>query len=70
MHLIRTLLAAGLTTATIARLLPCVELICGQATPCSDLLTELRTERDRLHHQQQALTHSTQVLDQVIAATR
>ncbi|MGI8722827.1 MAG: MerR family transcriptional regulator [Geodermatophilaceae bacterium] len=55
-RVIRTLLQAGLTTATIGRLLPCIELIGGQATPCSDLLTELHHERRRLDQQRQALT--------------
>jgi len=69
-HVIRTLLQAGLTTATIGRLLPCIELIGGQATPCSDLLTELHHERQHLDQQRQALTRSTGILDTVIAAAR
>src|SRR5680860_401426 len=32
---IRTLLQAGLSTHTIAQLLPCVKLAGGQAVPCS-----------------------------------
>ena len=69
-RVIRTLLQAGLTTATIGRLLPCIKLIGGQATPCSDLLTELHHERWRLDQQRQALARSTGILDTVIAAAR
>jgi len=69
-RVIRTLLQAGLPTVTIGRLLPCIELIGGQATPCSDLLTELHHERQRLDQQRQALTRSIGILDTVTAAAR
>ena len=65
---IRTLLDAGLTTRTIAQLLPCVRLIGGQAVPCSDLLADLHHERRRIEDHIAALTTSQRILDTVIAA--
>ena len=57
---IRTLLQAGLSTHTIAQLLPCVKLAGGQAVPCSDLLDD----------QIASLTVSQHILDGVIAAAK
>lgn len=65
---IRTLLDAGLTTRTIAQLLPCVKLVGGQAVPCSDLLADLHHERRRIDGQIASLTTSQRILDTVIAA--
>lgn len=65
---IRTLLAAGLSTPTIAQLLPCVRLIGGRAVPCSDLLGDLHAERARIDAQIGSLASSQQILDDVIAA--
>lgn len=65
---IRTLLDAGLTTRTIAQLLPCVELIGGQAVPCTDLLADLHHERRRIDDQIASLTTSQRILDTVIDA--
>lgn len=65
---IRTLLDAGLTTRTIAQLLPCVRLIGGQAVPCSDLLADLHHERRRIEDQITSLTTSQRILDTVIDA--
>lgn len=65
---IRVLLAAGLSTSTIAQLLPCVRLIGGRAVPCSDLLGQLHAERQRIDAQIRSLTGSQQILDDVIGA--
>lgn len=65
---IRTLLAAGLSTTTIAALLPCIHLIGGRAVPCSDLLGDLHAEGRRIDTQIRSLTTSKQILGDVIAA--
>lgn len=65
---IRTLLGAGLTTRSIAQLLPCVKLVGGQAVPCSDLLADLHHERRRIEDQICSLTASQRILDTVIDA--
>ncbi|WP_446666588.1 MerR family transcriptional regulator [Flexivirga sp. B27] len=66
--IIRTLIAAGINTATIERLLPCVALVGGRATPCADLRTELEVERDRLEQCRAQLDTSLDILSGVIAA--
>ncbi|WP_083734873.1 MerR family transcriptional regulator [Actinomadura sp. CNU-125] len=46
---IRTLLAAGLSTSTIARVLPCVRDDGPRLVPtCTELMAELRRERERI----------------------
>ncbi|MER0243129.1 MerR family transcriptional regulator [Streptomyces sp. HSW2009] len=66
---IRTLLAAGLTTTVIARLLPSVCERDGVLRPCTpELADELRRERDRIDSQVAELLASRTLLNQVIAA--
>ncbi|WP_018545797.1 MerR family transcriptional regulator [Streptomyces sp. LaPpAH-108] len=67
---VRTLLTAGLTTETIARVLPCLrEQDDRRLVPiCSDLVTELRTERERITRAIQELQASRGMLDAVIEA--
>jgi DNA-binding transcriptional MerR regulator len=67
---IRTLLAAGLSTATIAELLPCmVASGHGLALACHELLPGLHKERDRLTQALDELTAAREVLDSIITAT-
>ncbi|MCC3327600.1 MerR family transcriptional regulator [Nocardia abscessus] len=65
---IQELLAAGLTSKRIARLLPCMRDADGgpneYATPA--LVTELRTERERITRTIADLLRSREVLDEVI----
>ncbi|POX55863.1 MerR family transcriptional regulator [Streptomyces sp. Ru71] len=66
---IRTLLAAGLPTATIAQVLPCVRDDGANLAPvCSDLVAELRRERERITHAIKNLQTTRDLLDAVIAA--
>ncbi|WP_043624765.1 MerR family transcriptional regulator [Nonomuraea candida] len=68
-HRIRCLLAAGLSTSTIAILLPCVEARAGRLAPtCPEALGRLRAERDRIDQAMHALNESRRALNQVIAA--
>ena len=67
-HHVRTLLAAGLSTTTIAELLPCM----GADGPrliasCPELLDDLQRERDRLTAMIDELTGARDGLDAVIA---
>lgn len=67
-HHVRTLLGAGLSTATIAELLPCM----GADGPrliasCPELLDDLQRERDRLTAMIDELTGTRNGLDAVIA---
>ncbi|MGY1977443.1 MerR family transcriptional regulator [Nocardia gipuzkoensis] len=65
---IQELLAAGLTSKKIARILPCMRDADGgpneNATPA--LVTELRTERERITRTIADLLRSREVLDEVI----
>ncbi|MET7647066.1 MerR family transcriptional regulator [Streptomyces sp. NPDC005426] len=66
---IRSLLAAGLSTTIIARILPCVRIDGSALTPvCSDTIAELQRERERLTHTIHELQTSRTMLDTVIAA--
>ncbi|GAA2390708.1 MerR family transcriptional regulator [Streptomyces glaucosporus] len=66
---IRTLLAAGLTTATIARVLPCVrDDGPGLAPVCPGLVAELRQERERIARAIEDLRASQGMLDTIIGA--
>ncbi|GGS55222.1 MerR family transcriptional regulator [Streptomyces cinerochromogenes] len=66
---IRFLLAAGLPTALIARVLPCVRDDSTTLAPvCSDLVADLRRERERITCAINDLEASRSVLDTVIAA--
>lgn len=64
---IRGLLAAGLSTATIASVLPYIRDDGERLVPtCPDLVAELRRERDRIDQAIGDLTASRQILDTVI----
>ncbi|NIH81568.1 MerR family transcriptional regulator [Amycolatopsis viridis] len=67
---IRMLLAAGLSTATIAELLPCM-IDDGQilAPGCSGLLPDLNRERERIDEAVAGLLAARGKLDAIIAAT-
>lgn len=66
---IRSLLAAGLSTTIIARILPCVCIDGSTLTPmCSDTIAELWRERERITHAINELHASRSMLDTVIAA--
>ncbi|MEU6358017.1 MerR family transcriptional regulator [Streptomyces albidoflavus] len=68
---VRTLLNAGLTTATIARVLPCVREEGERLVPvCSALVAELRRERERITRAIDDLLSSRTLLDGVIEAPR
>ncbi|MBB5978308.1 DNA-binding transcriptional MerR regulator [Kribbella solani] len=66
---IRILLAAGLNTATIAELLPCMINDDRGLTPgCSGLLPNLRRERERLNAAVAELLAARDTLDSIIEA--
>ncbi|HEY8474236.1 MAG TPA: MerR family transcriptional regulator [Natronosporangium sp.] len=66
---IRILLAAGLGTATIAELLPCMVDNGDTLAPvCADLLPELRRERERLSRVIDELSAARAGLDRILAA--
>ena len=66
---IRALLAAGLSTQTIAKVLPCVREDQAKLVPiCSDLIAELRQERERITQAINDLDASRSILDEVIMA--
>ncbi|MEV0251687.1 MerR family transcriptional regulator [Nocardia sp. NPDC050712] len=65
---IRSLLAAGLSTTTIADLLPCLSSGDGKLiADCPELLVDLFRERDRLSANIRDLEIARQALDTVIA---
>ena len=66
--LIRVLLAAGLSTAKIARALPGVCTDGDRVVPCAGLVADLEQERARIDAAIQALRASRTVLTSVIAA--
>ncbi|MEU0030326.1 MerR family transcriptional regulator [Streptomyces sp. NPDC006335] len=66
---IRSLLAAGLNTTTIATILPCLRDEGERLVPtCSDLLADLTKERERITKAIIDLQTSRAALDKVIAA--
>ncbi|MEV6079645.1 MerR family transcriptional regulator [Streptomyces sp. NPDC052069] len=67
---IRMLLGAGLNTATIAELMPCM-VDDGQtlAPACSGMLPDLNRERERIDEAVAGLLAARDTLDAVIAAT-
>lgn len=66
---IRGLLAAGLSTATISSVLPCIRDDGQRLVPtCPDLVAELRRERDRIDQAINDLTTSRHILDTVISS--
>ncbi|MET9294133.1 MerR family transcriptional regulator [Streptomyces sp. NPDC003077] len=68
---IRTLLAAGLGTAAIAELLPCMEHHEGEdlAAACSGTLAGLHRERERITRAVDELLTARSALDRVITTT-
>ncbi|WP_308209752.1 MerR family transcriptional regulator [Nocardia amikacinitolerans] len=65
---IRSLLAAGLSTTTIADLLPCLSTGDGQLiADCPELLVDLYRERDRIDASIRDLETARHALDTVIA---
>ncbi|GHE74354.1 transcriptional regulator [Streptomyces longispororuber] len=67
---IRVLLAAGLNTATIAELLPCMVDDGGTLAPaCSGMLPDLARERDRIDEAVAGLLAARARLDEIIDAT-
>ncbi|MFF4716301.1 MerR family transcriptional regulator [Streptomyces eurythermus] len=67
---IRTLLGAGLSTRTIAALLPCM-VDDGQllAPACSGMLSDLQREQERIDRAVADLQAARAVLDTIMAAT-
>lgn len=66
---IRQLLDAGLSTATIRTVLPCLTERAGQLAPiCVDLLEDLKREQARIEASIVALTQSRDTISAVIAA--
>lgn len=64
---IRSLLAAGLSTATIAQILPCVRADGADLVPlCDDLVKRLRQERQRITVAIDELHTSRSLLDAVL----
>ncbi|MGH8880394.1 MAG: MerR family transcriptional regulator [Stackebrandtia sp.] len=64
---IRTLLSAGLNTATIRTLLPCVRDMNPQwLTGCPELTDRLRSERDRIDDTMTELGRTRTILDSII----
>lgn len=66
---IRQLLDAGLSTATIRTVLPCLTERAGRLAPiCSDLVDDLKREQARIEASIDALTQSRDAIGAVIAA--
>ncbi|MFV2117483.1 MerR family transcriptional regulator [Streptomyces sp. Act-28] len=66
---VRCLLAAGLSTSLIARVLPCVRADGDRIVPtCPELITRLREESERITRSIEELHKSRAILDSVIAA--
>lgn len=66
---IRCLLTAGLSTAIIAQILPCVRDDGERLVPtCPDMISHLHRERDRITEAITQLQTSKQMLDAVITA--
>ncbi len=67
-HRIRQLLAAGLGTATIAQVLPCVRADGQRLAPtCPDTVDRIRREHERLSQAIEDLQGSRRLLDAVLA---
>ena len=67
---IRTLLAAGLSTTVIAKVLPCMEPDDGWLSlvaSCPEILTEFAAERDRISRTIEDLETARAILDAIIA---
>ncbi|KAA2254074.1 MerR family transcriptional regulator [Solihabitans fulvus] len=68
-HRIRTLLAAGLNTATIAQVLPCVRDDGDRLIPCAGLRANLTDELSRIDRAIDELRASREILHEVIDNT-
>ncbi|WP_042415065.1 MerR family transcriptional regulator [Streptacidiphilus anmyonensis] len=65
---IRALLAAGLNTANIAVMLPCVGYDAGRLLPqCPEMVTRLARQRRRLDESIAGLEHSRRLVDELLA---
>jgi DNA-binding transcriptional MerR regulator len=65
---IRALLAAGLNTATIAIMLPCVENDAGRLLPqCPEMVTRLNRQRTLLDESIAGLERSRRLVDALLA---
>ena len=68
-HRIRSLLAAGLSTATISQILPCLRDDGeGLGPTCTELIAQLQDERARMTSAIEELETSRSLLDTVITA--
>ena len=66
---IRHLLNAGLSTATIRTVLPCLTDQAGRLAPiCTDLIDDLKREQIRIDASIDALKQSRDAIEEVIAA--
>jgi DNA-binding transcriptional MerR regulator len=66
---IRCLLAAGLPTALIAQVLPCIRTDDERLVPaCPDLVADLRREGERIASAIEELQASRAILDTIVAA--
>lgn len=66
---VQQLLTAGLSSTTVAVVLPCLSSHDGRLAPtCPEVLGELRRERDRIDRAITALASSRTALDEVIDA--
>lgn len=66
---VRQLLDAGLSTATIREVLPCLVERAGRLTPiCSELVAQLKDEQERIETSISALTESRDAIASVITA--
>ncbi|MCF6475924.1 MerR family transcriptional regulator [Nonomuraea sp. MG754425] len=66
---VRCLLSAGLSTSTIAAVLPCLRAEGERLAPtCPDVVGQLRRERDRIDQAMRDLNESRAALDLVIGA--
>lgn len=66
---IRQLLDAGLSTATIRTVLPCLTERAGQLAPiCAGLIDDLKREQARIEASIDALTRSRDAISAVVAA--
>ncbi|MHA6750810.1 MerR family transcriptional regulator [Rothia kristinae] len=68
---IRQLLDAGLSTATIRTVLPCLTERAGRLAPiCTDTIDDLKREQARIEASIEALTVSRDAINEVIEAGR
>jgi DNA-binding transcriptional MerR regulator len=68
-HRIRQLLDAGLSTATIRTVLPCLTERAGALAPiCAETIEDLKREQTRIEASIHALTQSRDAIGTVIAA--